>query len=266
MENVQLMVEGNIVTIRMDLAEELERQAGQWREAADLARKQWEESQWYLGEAQASVRRLEEQRQGLQEAYGQLEAGHRDVTARLQEVERERDEANASLRELQTAQEGLRQQLTGQFAEAQGHLEEMRRVAEDHQQRFYVERAKRQEIEAEFLTVRTLWDRRRASRVARPGVAVELESPEGAVLFRGLARNVSRLGLGFASEEALDDLPDLLQVRFYLPGVEHPIEAGGRLVWRRRDARTPTYLGGCELRDLPADWQETFERILAQAA
>ena len=269
MENVQMMVEGNIVTIRVDLAEELERQGGQWREAAELARKQREESQWYLGEAQASVRRLEGQLQGLQEAYGPLEARDRDLTARLQEVERERDEANASLKELAAAQEGILQQiqqLTGQLAEAQGHLEEVRRVAEDHQQRFYVERAKRQEIEAEFLTVRTLWDRRRASRVARPGVAVELESPEGAVLLRGLARNVSRLGLGFASEEPLDTLPDLLRIRLYLPGIERPIEAGGRLVWQGRDARTPSYLGGCELRDLPADWQETFERILAKAA
>jgi len=100
--------------------------------------------------------------------------------------------------------------------------------------------------------------------VARPGLAVELESPEGAVLFRGLARNVSCLGLGLASEDALDDLPDLLRVRLYLPGVEHPIDAGGRLVWRRRDARIPRYFGGCELQDLPADWPETFERFLAQ--
>ncbi len=269
MEDVQLTVEGNIVTIRVDLAKEMERQAGQWQQAAEVARKQWEESQWYLGEAQTAVQRLEEQLQGLQEAYGELEARHREVTARLQEAERERDEANASRRELQAAHEGLLQQIqqfTGQLAEAQGHLEEMRRVAEDHQQRFYVERAKRQEIEAEFLTVRTLWDRRRASRVARPGVAVELESPERAVLFRGLAQNVSRLGLGFASEESLDTFPDLLRVRLYLPGVERPIEAGGRLVWRGRDAKIPRYLGGCELRDLPADWQETFERILAKAA
>lgn len=262
MENVQLMVEGNIVTIRADVARELEQQAGQWQEAAELARKQWEESQWYLGEAQASVKRLEEQVQGLQEAYAQLEERHRDVTARLQEAERERDEADVSLRELQAAHEGLLQQL----AEAQGHVEEMRRVVEDHQQRFYVERAKRQEIEAEFLAVRTLWDRRRASRVARPGVAVELESPEGAVLFRGLARNVSCLGLGLASEDALDDLPDSLRVRFYLPGVEHPIDAGGRLVWRHQEARIPRYFGGCELQDLPADWPETFQRFLAQTA
>lgn len=265
MENVQLTVEGNIVTIRVDLAVELERQAGQWREAAELAGKQREE---YLGEAQAALRRLEEQLQGLQEAHGELEARHREVTARLQEAERGRDEANASRRELQAAHEGLLQQiqqLTGQLAEAQGHLEEMRRVAEDHQQRFYVERAKRQEIEAEFLKVRTLWDRRRASRVARP-VAVELESPEGAVLFRGLAQNVSRLGLGFASEESLDILPDLLRVRLYIPGVERPIEAGGRLVWRGRDAKIPHYLAGCELRDLPADWPETFERFGVKAA
>jgi len=139
MENVQLMVEGNIVTIRVDLAEELERQAGQWQQAAELARKQWEESQWYLGEAQTSVRRLEEQLRGLQEAYAQLEERHREVAARLQEAERERDEADVSLRELQAAHEGLLQQL----AEAQGHVEELRRVVEDHQQRFYVERAKR---------------------------------------------------------------------------------------------------------------------------
>lgn len=226
-------------------------------------------NQWYLGEAQAAVRHLEGQLRDLQEAYAQLEERHRGVAACLQEAERERNEASSSLRELQVAQEGLLeqvQQLTGQLAEAQGHLEEMRHVAEDHQQGFYVERAKRQEIEAEFLAVRTLWDRRRASRVVRPGVAVELESLEGAVLLRGLARNVSRLGLGFASEEPLDALPDLLRVRLYLPGIERPTEAGGRLVWRGRDARIPRYLGGCELRDLPADWQETFERILAKAA
>ncbi len=269
MENVQLMVEGNIVTIRVDLTKELEQRAGQWQQAAELAQKQLEESQWYLGEAQASIRHLQEQNEGLQEAYAQLEEGHREMTARLEEAEREREEASSSLKELQAAHEGLLQQiqqLTGQLAEAQGHLEEMRRVAEDHQQRFYVERAKRQEIEAEFLKVRALWDRRRASRVARPGVAVELESPERAVLFRGLAQNVSRLGVGFASEESLDTFPDLLRVRLYLPGVERPIEAGGRLVWRGRDAKIPRYLGGCELRDLPADWHETFERFVVKAA
>lgn len=125
MENVQLVVEGSIVSLRVDLAKELERQAGQWREAADLARKQWEESHWYLGEALASVKRLEEQLQGLQEAYAQPEERHRDVTARLQEAEQERDEAKMSLTELQAAQEGLLQQiqqLIGQVAEAQGNL------------------------------------------------------------------------------------------------------------------------------------------------
>jgi len=267
MENVQLMVEGNIVTIRADLARELEQQAGPWQQAAELARKQWEESQWYLGEAQASVKRLEEQVQGLQETYAQLEERHRDVTARLQEAERERDEADVSLRELQAAHEGLLQQieqLTGQLAEAEGHVQEIRRMAEDHQQRFYVERAKRQEIEAEFLTVRTLWDRRRLSRVSRPGMGVQLEDSEGTVLFRGLARNASRVGFSFASEDPIDNFPDLLRLRLYLPGVEYPIEAGGRLVWRHRDARSPRYFGGCELQDLPADWPETFQRFLAQ--
>lgn len=269
MENVQLTVEGNIVTIRVDLAKELEEQAGQWREAADLARKQWEESQWYLGEAQASVRRLEEQLQGLQEAYAQLEERHREVAARRQEAERERDEASSSLRELQMAQEGLLeqvQQLTGQLAQAHGHLEELRQAVEDAQQRFYIEQARRQDIEAELTAVRTLWDRRRAPRVSRPGVGVELEGPDGAVLYRGLARNLSRMGLGFASEESIDNLPDFLRVRLYFPGVEHPIEAGGRLAWRRQDARIPGYLGGCELHDLSADWRETFERVLVKAA
>lgn len=270
MENVQLMVEGNIVTIRVDLPKELEQQAGQWQQAAELARKQWEESQWYLGEAQASIRRLQEQIEGIQEAYAQLEARHQEVTARLQEAERERDEANTSLMELQAAHEGLLQQiqqLSGQLAQAQGHLEDMRRVAEDHQQRFYVERAKRQDIEAELITARTLWDRRKARRVFRPGWGVELEGPDGGVLFRGLARNVSPMGLGFASEEPIDNLPTFLRVRLFLPGLEHPVEAGGRLVWRGRDARMiPNYLGGCELRDLPADWGETFERVLAKAA
>jgi hypothetical protein len=142
----------------------------------------------------------------------------------------------------------------------------MRQAVEVTQQRLYIERARRQDTEAELQALRTLWDRRRASRVSRPGVGVELEGPDGAVLYRGLARNLSRTGVGFASEEPLDNLPDILRVRLYFPSVEHPIEAEGRLLWRRLDARIPSYHGGCELRDLPADWQETFERILAKAA
>src|SRR5713101_233837 len=125
MTNVNVAVEGDLLTIKVDLtavAKDLSHQVEEWQQTAERTRTQCEQSEWYLGEAKASSARLEEERQALREAYGQLEAGHREVRAWLHEAERERD----------VAQEGLLQgteYLGAQLVQAQGDVEEACRVA-----------------------------------------------------------------------------------------------------------------------------------------
>src|SRR6058998_2578079 len=115
MTNVHVAADGDLLTIRVDLpalAKDLSHQVEEWKQTAERTQTQWEQSEWYLGEAKASVARLEEELQVLREADDQLEAGNREVTARLHEAERERD----------VAQEGLLQgteYLGAQLAQAQ---------------------------------------------------------------------------------------------------------------------------------------------------
>src|SRR5713101_3682422 len=160
MTNVNVAVEGDLLTIKVDLtavAKDLSHQVEEWQQTAERTRTQCEQSEWYLGEAKASSARLEEERQALREAYGQLEAGHREVRAWLHEAERERD----------VAQEGLLQgteYLGAQLVQAQGDVEEARRVVEDCQHQLSVERAQRTALEAELAALRTHGERRRALR------------------------------------------------------------------------------------------------------
>src|SRR5690349_9158225 len=94
MTNVHVSTEGDLLTVRVDLpavARALSNQAEEWQQTAERTRTQWEQSEWYLGEARASSARLEEELQALREAHEQLEASHRAITARFQETERERD-------------------------------------------------------------------------------------------------------------------------------------------------------------------------------
>src|SRR5437867_9171835 len=182
MTNVHVATDGDLLTVRVDLpalARDLSHQAEEWKQTAERTQTQWEQSEWYLGEAKASVARLEEELQALREADDQLEAGNREVTARLHEAERERD----------VAQEGLLQgteYLGAQLALAQGDMEEARRVADDCQHELSVERAQRTALEAELAAVRTHGERRRALRTLRPDMTAGVERAGGTVRFRGL--------------------------------------------------------------------------------
>ena len=261
MTNVNVAAEGDLLTIKVDmmeLAKDLSRQVEEWKQSAERTRTQWEQSEWFLGEAKASNARLEEELQALREAYGQLEAGYREVTARLHGAERERDEAH----------EGLRQQtehLGAQLAQAQGDAEETRRVAEDRQNQLSVERAQRTALEAELGALRIHGERRRALRTFRPDVTVEVQSPAGEVLFQGLPRNISSRGVGFASEHSCNDGSGSLWVTFHQPGVARPIEALGRVAWQGPEA-TVGNVWGCELLDMSPGCQKIFERVLANTA
>ena len=261
MTNVHVATDGDLLTIRVDLtavAKDLSHQVEEWKQTAEQTRTQWEQSEWYLGEAKASVARLEEELQAFREAYGQLEAGHREATAQLHEAEHERD----------VAQEGLRkgtEYMGSQLAQAQGDVEEARRVAEDRQLEFSVERAQRTALEAELGALRIHGERRRALRTFRPDVTVEVQSPAGAVLFQGRPRNLSSKGVGFASEHPFNDGSGSLWVTFHQPGVARPIEALGRVAWQGPEAPVGK-LWGCELLDMSPGCREIFERVLANTA
>ncbi len=261
MTNVNVAVEGDLLTIKVDLtavAKDLSHQVEEWQQTAERTRTQCEQSEWYLGEAKASSARLEEERQALREAYGQLEAGHREVRAWLHEAERERD----------VAQEGLLQgteYLGAQLVQAQGDVEEARRVAEDCQHQLSVERAQRTALEAELAALRTHGERRRALRTFRPDVTVEVQSPAGEVLFQGLPRNISSRGVSFASEHRFNDGAGSLWVTFHQPGVARPIEALGRVAWQGPEAPVGN-VWGCELLDMSPGCRDIFERALANTA
>src|SRR2546428_739325 len=122
MTNVHVAADGDLLTIRVDLptlAKDLSHQVEEWKQTAERTQTQWEQSEWYLGEAKASVARLEEELHALREADDQLEAGHREVTAQLHEAERERD----------VAQEGLLQGTEFLGAQLARPIEALGRVA-----------------------------------------------------------------------------------------------------------------------------------------
>jgi hypothetical protein len=269
MKNMRMVIEGDVLTFSMDVAEEIRRQAEPWQQAAESAQKRWEESEWLLGEARALLREREEQLHAVQETHRQLEERYRDVSARLQEAERHCDDANWYLGEVQATHERCQpeaERLTRRLGETRNDLEQMRRSLEESRQRCAEEEAHRRSIEAELAAVRAHGERRRALRMPRPDVRVELHRPDGSLLFRGRSRDVSGTGFGFSSDQPIGDLPDFVQVRLYLSGIERPIEATGRLAWRWQDVMRPNSLGGCELLDMPADCLETFEQVLALPA
>ncbi len=258
MTNVHVSTDEDLLTIRVDLpavAKALSERAEEWQQTAERTRTQWEQSEWYLGEAKASVARLEEELQALREAYGQLEASHRSMTAQIQETERERD----------TAYEGTRrltEHLEEELVRVQGHAEETRRAAESCQQQLTMERAQRSALEAELAALRIHGERRRVARAFRPDVTAQIQSPTGEVLFEGLPRNISAKGFRFVSDHACADGADTLWVTFHQPGVARPIEALGRVVWHGPEA-TAENVWGCELLDMSPGCRKIFERVLA---
>lgn len=265
-------VEGDLLTVRLEMAEvakELNRQVDQWREAAERTRQQWEESEWFLGEARATIARLEAQSQVHEEAYAQLERIHQDTTTQLQEAERQRDDATQAQEELQRIREELLRQtahLTDLLAQARGKIAATQRSAENSNGDLDVEHTRHEPTEAELLATGTNGERRRASRARRPDITVELQRHDGTVLFHGPLRDLSRTGMGFASDRLADGAPDLLWVTLHPEGAEHPIEAVARLAWLRQEDGSGSYAGGCELIDIPPGSRGAFEEVLGHSS
>src|SRR5499426_862520 len=250
MTNVHVSTDGDLLTIHVDLpavAKALSHQADEWQQTAERTRTQWEQSEWYLGEARASIARLEEELQVLREAHGQLQAAHREITAQFQETERERDAAQEeTLR--------LSEHLEAQFAQVREDAEEARQEAEDHQRQLTMER--------ELAALRIHGERRRVPRTFRPDVTAQIQSPGGEILFEGLPRNISSKGFRFVSEHSCADGSDTVWVTFHKPGMARPIEALGRMVWNEPEETAGT-MWGYELLDMSPGCRKMFERVLA---
>jgi hypothetical protein len=263
MDVAQLVIQDDALTIAIDLAKvpELRR----WQDAAERAHKQWEESEWFLGEARASLGRAETELRAVSEAYHELQGAHETAAAQRAQAERARDEANWFLSESRTAQDGLRErlrQLTDELVRAQDTIDAVLRSAQAHEQLLDAERARRRAVESELDAVRAHGERRRGARRHRPDVDVEVQAPDGSLLFRGPAREVSGSGLSFATDHALE-APDLVQVRLRFAGSERAIDAVGRLAWQSRNGRR---LVGCQLLDMPTGCLDTLERTLGELA
>ncbi len=257
MKRFDVVTEGDLLTIRMDVAEvvkDLRAQITHWCGAAEATRRQWEESEWYLGEARTAL-------DSLQAGHGALQEQLRELTVGWEAALRERDEANWFLGEAQAAAERLQEQL----GHEQRQLGELRRVLAETEQRLDDQSAHRLALEVELKAVRAHGERRGAVRSHAPTMTAEVHSPDGALLYRGLPRNVSRTGFAFALEQPLPEVRDPVRITFRVPGVEQPIEAIGRLAWHGQVPAAPQYLGGCELLDMAAECIEPFERVLGEA-
>ena len=260
MANVCAVTEADVLTIKVELSDvvrELKEKAGQFRT-------RWEESEWYLGEARASIGRLERELGELRAAYSRLEA---EATAKLQAQVRRCDEANWYLGELRVVHEALRQQtreLIEQLAQARDDVEVMRRVAEAREEDGDVERARRKSAEADLHAIQRHGERRGAVRMHRPDMMAEVRAPDGLLLFQGCPPNISLTGLAFATDQPVEDTADFVEITIHIPGIGRPIEGVGRLVWR--EAIEGIHQWGCELLDLLPDSRKSLEDVLANGA
>jgi len=263
MKNVRAVTEPDVLTIKVDMSDAVK----EFEEKAEQLRSQWEESEWSLGEARASESRLERQLDEVREAYSQLEASHRDVTAQLRDEVRQRDEANWYLGELRVIHEALRQEtreLIKQLGQTRKDVEVMRRVAEARQGDVDVERARRRAVEASLHAIQRHGERRAAVRRHLPDLVAEVRGPDGLLLFHGCPPNVSLTGLAFATGQSVDAAPDFVEITLHIPAIGQPIEGVGRLVWR--EAMEGSHQWGCELLDLLPDSRKGLEDVLASAA
>jgi hypothetical protein len=257
MKRFDVVTDGDLLTIRMDVAEvlkDLKSQITLWRGAAEVAQKQWEESEWYLGEARSAL-------ESIQAGHGALQEELRDLTARWEAALRERDEANWFLGEAHSAHAQLREQL----GHERRQLAEVRRELAETLDRLGAQAARCRVLEAELRALRAHGERRGAVRNPAPAMTAELHSADGSLLYRGLPRNVSRTGFAFVSDQPLPEICDPVEITLRVPGIEQPIEAIGRLAWHEQASTAPEYLGGCELLDIPAECIEVFERVLGEA-
>lgn len=264
MSNARLVIDGDTLAIVVDVTQDVGPQIRQWREAAERARRQWEESEWYLGEARAAIARLEDELRSAGGDYHELQQRHEQTLGDLDEARKQRDEANWHLGESRSAEEALRERIrlvTDEVLQAQDTIEALLRYAQETERRLDVEQARQRALETELAAVRAHGERRHAARRHRPDVLVELQTTDGAVLFRGPSRNVSATGVSIAADHSID-APELVQVRLHVSGTERPIEAVGRLAWQSQNGAC---LVGCQLLDLPSGCLDTLEQALGDA-
>jgi len=267
MTNACAVTEADVLTIKVqmsDVVKELNQLVDHWKARAERFHAQWEANEWYLGEARATVGRLESQLTELREAYARLEAS---LTLQLHEQARQRDEANWYLDELRVVHEALRQQtreLIEQLTQAKDDVEVLRRIAEARQDDLDTERDRRRAAEADLEAVRRHGERRGAVRRQRPDMVAEVRAPDGLLLFHGCLPNISVTGLAFGTDQLIEDVPDFVEVTLHVPGIARPIEGVGRLVWR--EAVEGANQWGCELLDLLPDNRRSLEDVLANGA
>lgn len=264
MTSIHVGVEGDQLAIRVDMAEvakELGRQLEQCEQSAAQARRRWEESEWYLAEARATIAALEAQAEAQAEARAQLETIHEETTTRLAEAERQRDEATRDLDESRRAHQALQEQtfeLQDQLAAAQAEVEATQQLLDEHRDRLGVEADHPQTVVAELQAAA---ERRRVLRVRRADITVELQRPDGAMLFSGPLRDISRSGVGFDAKQLASGAAELLWVTLHSEGRARPIEALARLSWLRQDELSGSYEGGCELIDVSPGSRGALEEM-----
>jgi hypothetical protein len=270
MTSIHVGVEGDQLAIRVDMAEvarELGRRLEECEQASERARQRWEESEWYLGEARATIAHLETQVQAEAEAYAGLEAIHQVTSTRLVEAELQRDEAMRQLDESQRAhQDILRRaaELEDRLAAAQAVAETAEQLLAEYKDGLEAGPARPQTVDAELRAIQTAFERRRASRVRRSDITLELQRPDGAVLFSGPLRDISRTGVGFDGQQLTSGSAELLWVTLHPEGRERPIEALARLSWLRQDESSGSYEGGCELIDVSPASRSALEEVFGQ--
>jgi hypothetical protein len=211
-----------------------------WEAETESLRKEWEESQWYLGEARQRNHYMDGQLQSLQ-----------DLTRRVEEIELERDQA-LELLAAERAKETP-------FA---GRVEELERELEAAKARSLVLETSLARLQEDLSTYRTLGDRRQTGRVLIPEGTVEItngNSHKGAAMLY----DVSESGVGLETEGALPGkAPVRLRVR--VPG-RKPFEASGRIVWQRPQGSNGRYRSGFRLTRPAAATRAALAALLHQA-
>ena len=243
----QLLSDGAISESYTDQLQQLHKQLEDAQEALsesarqlDTIRRQRNEASWFLGEERAKTAKLEAQVNELNEQFRHWQT----------QAEQWQQTADATRK---------------QWEESQWYLGEARAFGRHVDEQLRALHGEGQRLLAELIAMRTYGDRRRAFRVSRPQVTIEVQRPDGVVVFRGIPRNLSRTGFGFDAEQLLDHAPDFLRIRLYPPESEQAVEATGRLVWQRRDATMNGHaLSGCEFLDMAAEGRATLEQILTR--
>jgi DNA repair exonuclease SbcCD ATPase subunit len=215
----------------------------QWEQAAHTLRKQWEESEWYLGESRAQNQHVQAQLEQLNE-----------TSQRADQLEQERSESLWHLGQEQATREAMERQLV----ELQISLDDAGRR----------EKALREQLAAlrDTLAQQELHSERRDYvRKAIAETMVEVFNGGETPLFSGTPRDIGRGGIGLELDAALPVM-DTMQVRLALPGAV-AVESRAQIAWQQSLGETPgRYRTGIRFLELSAAAAKRIERSLSSIA